>query len=366
MWLIETALASAQAKEEAARPAARPSSKSETSQVASITDGSDLAAAETELLVALTSELDSLKKLNAFQVLGLGYEATDADVRAAFGELTKRYHPDRYARFASADLRHLAAEIFILIRDAYRRLGDAAGRVQVLQSLGKSAPAPRAVPSPSRTPPSVPPPRATQRVAVPASPVAPVLPTVTVPVPAVLRPPGAPRRDALHRSTGDREPPPAPVAPPAPPLAAGSTTAPPGRAPSTPPVDRRATTSPFAQTQQVPVLPSSIDAAELAALEDLIDQARLDEALAGYRMLAKRNAHDRNAHDRNVRAGAELCEGLLALAARDRLEAAQRFETALEIDPSNERAARELAEMRRQATTERKGLLSRLMGKKEP
>ena len=47
------------------------------------------------------------------------------------------------------------------------------------------------------------------------------------------------------------------------------------------------------------------------------------------------------------------------------LEAAQRFESALEIDPSNERAARELADMRRQATNERKGLLSRLMGKKE-
>jgi len=109
------------------------------------------------------------------------------------------------------------------------------------------------------------------------------------------------------------------------------------------------------------VLPASSETTELAALEDLIDQGRLDEALAGYRMLARRHTHDRNA-----RAGVELCEGLLALAARDRLEAAQRFEMALEIDPSNERAARELAEMRRQATNERKGLLSRLMGKKEP
>ena len=71
-------------------------------------------------------------------------------------------------------------------------------------------------------------------------------------------------------------------------------------------------------------------------------------------------------NDRSFRAGIELCEGLRSLAARDRLEAAQRFETALEIDPSNERAARELADMRRQATNERKGLLSRLMGKKEP
>ena len=57
--------------------------------------------------------------------------------------------------------------------------------------------------------------------------------------------------------------------------------------------------------------------------------------------------------------------GLRAMAQRDRLEAAQRFEAALEIDPSNERAARELADMRRQATNERKGLLTRLMGKKE-
>jgi hypothetical protein len=36
----------------------------------------------------------------------------------------------------------------------------------------------------------------------------------------------------------------------------------------------------------------------------------------------------------------------------------------LEFDPTNERAARELAEMRRQATADRKGLLSRLLGKK--
>ena len=75
-------------------------------------------------------------------------------------------------------------------------------------------------------------------------------------------------------------------------------------------------------------------------------------------MLAKKNPQDRTA-----RAGIELVEGYKALQARDRLEAAQRFEAALEIDPSNERAARELADMRRQATNERKGLLSRLMKK---
>jgi tetratricopeptide (TPR) repeat protein len=96
-------------------------------------------------------------------------------------------------------------------------------------------------------------------------------------------------------------------------------------------------------------------------LEALIDAGKLDEAGAAYKIAAKKHPNDRA-----LRAGVELVEGLKALVARDRMEAAQRFEAALELDPSNERAARELAEMRRQATNERKGLLSRLMGKKEP
>jgi len=111
---------------------------------------------------------------------------------------------------------------------------------------------------------------------------------------------------------------------------------------------------------QPPPVIATAEAGDTSALEDMLDTGRTDDALAAYKLLAKKHPQDRG-----YRAGIELCEGLRALAARDRLEAAQRFETALEIDPSSERAARELAEMRRQATNERKGLLSRLMGKKE-
>src|SRR5690606_10537149 len=98
-------------------------------------------AAEAELIRALEAEVESLRKLNPFLVLGVGYETTDADVRAAFGELTKRYHPDRFARYQSGQLRQIAAEIFLLIRDAYRRLGDDNCRQQVLAMLGTKAPA---------------------------------------------------------------------------------------------------------------------------------------------------------------------------------------------------------------------------------
>jgi Tfp pilus assembly protein PilF len=95
-------------------------------------------------------------------------------------------------------------------------------------------------------------------------------------------------------------------------------------------------------------------------IEDLMDQGKFDEAIVAYKIASKKNPNDRAS-----RAGVEVAEGLRAISQRDRLEAAQRFEAALEMDPSNERAARELADMRRQATNERKGLLTRLMGKKE-
>jgi thioredoxin-like negative regulator of GroEL len=159
-------------------------------------------------------------------------------------------------------------------------------------------------------PQAVPPPRPTQRV-----------PVLTPPPTAHIVPPIPPRRAATD--------------------------------PGSPSTYRRAMSS-----QPPPPTGEPID---VSALEQLIDHGKLDDALAAYKQMAKKHPQDRN-----VRAGVELCEGLRAFAARDRLEAAQRFEAALEIDPSNERAARELADMRRQATNERKGLLSRLMGKKEP
>jgi thioredoxin-like negative regulator of GroEL len=138
-------------------------------------------------------------------------------------------------------------------------------------------------------------------------------------------------------------------------------------APPSPPTPPPPGPAPAIHTERKPVLVNSPlavgavgDVVDPGALEALLDEGRFDEALAAFKVLAKKTPADRAA-----RAGIELCEGLRALAARDRLEAAQRFEAVLEIDPSNERAARELADMRRQATNERKGLLSRLMGKKE-
>ncbi|HTL31868.1 MAG TPA: DnaJ domain-containing protein [Kofleriaceae bacterium] len=368
VWMIENALA--------AETKVRAASQSESTQAAppqaahrapTLSDGEDVSAAEVELIRALEAEAESLKKLNPFLILGVGYETTDVDVRHAFGELTKRYHPDRFARYQSGKLRQIAAEIFILIRDAYRRLADEKSRQQVVATLGRIPQ--RAQTQPRGSGPAQPPqpPRTggIPKVSVPAIPPKPGVPPDR---------PDSPTKPAVNITQQQHDAPTNPsgktaelahtelaraeqnlaIPVEAPKQESGKLRkpqqTPPGGLAATDKLPaKRATSSPIAE----PVDTTSVD--------DLIDEGKLDEALNGYRILAKKHPQDRA-----CRAGIELVEGLKALVARDRLEAAQRFEAALELDPSNERAARELAEMRRQATNERKGLLSRLMGKKEP
>lgn len=353
VWMIESALAAAENKvraqtgNEANQPAPRAST---------LSDGEDVTAAEAELIHALEAEAESLKKLNPFLVLGVGYDTTDEAVRHAFGELTKRYHPDRFARYQSVKLRQVAAEIFILIRDAYRRLADERSRQQVLATLrpriaNRPASEPRGVGPPQRpstrmarvnVPPRVPEPEpAAGPHDAPTNPSAKTSEIANTELAKSDRDLAVP----VEKAQDDRRDPRSfePTRPMPPQGGVSTDRLPPPGSP------RKSGTT----AVQEPV--------DTSAVELLVEQGKVDEALAQYKVLAKKHTQDRG-----VRAGIELCEGLRALAERDRLEAAQRFEAALELDPSNERAARELAEMRRQATNERKGLLSRLMGKKEP
>ena len=348
VWVIESALAAESKVRAASQPGVpdAPMPKAASGQVR-VDEGGDVAAAEQELLTALEAEAESLRKLNPFLVLGVGYETTDGDVRAAFGELTKRYHPDRFARYQSQKLKQIAAEIFILIRDAYRRLSDGTGRQQVLAQLGPRIPQ-RAQTQPRGSGPSPQKPTGQMpRIAVPPAPRDSMMDIPTKqhakgPHDAPTNP-SAKSAQLAHTelAKGNADELAVPVAKPRP---AGAV----------------ATPSRGVPTGPTPA-PAAADPGDVTALEALIDDGKLDEALAGYRILAKKHPQEKA-----YRAGIDLIEGLRALAARDRLEAAQRFEAALELDPSNERAARELADMRRQATNERKGLLSRLMGKKEP
>lgn len=352
MWIIETALARERSGDATAQTAAaalvtsinektRPGMP-KPSDMADLVAEQQLpvASAESELVLSLAEELSSLRRLNAFQVLGVSYDATDGDIRLAFAELTKRYHPDRFAKYTSAQLRMHAADIFILIRDAYQKLGNPAQRAQLAASLAKGgrASSPGYASAAGHGPvnaraPTTPranmPPAPSLHVAAPTRPLSGAAPTVPTPAGA---------QGAHGAAHGHHRPAPSPLQPSPPPPSASR--APAVRAPATP-----------APPQ---------GASWMAQVESLIGAKQYDAASSvalGQLKLAPA--------DHVAKAYLELCEGYRCAHEGDRMGAAERFETALEIDPSNDRAARELADMRRRATNERKGHLTRLMTKKD-
>jgi tetratricopeptide (TPR) repeat protein len=298
MWVIESALVSAgftikSAAAAVARPAAKPplekvplpppratptppkpvaSARPPTEipiEVDDFAQEPDAAAAEFDLVQALEAELTGLRGMNPFQVLNVGYEADDATVRGAFNELTKKYHPDRFARYQSERVRALASDIFIVIKEAYT----------------KAAPAPQPAPSP---------------------------------------PPPA-RRLTAEELFGD--------------------------------LDGMEAAGARAEAAAMP-----LDVEEKTGGEEadrLLAAGKLFEAAAAYEALLRIRPSLRPA-----RAGRELVSGLRDAAAGDRAAAARHFEAALELDPLNERAARELAALRRGATEQRRGFLGKLLGRK--
>ena len=349
MWLIESALANTkepqprsvsvpaagamQARRRSTAPPTNIPKRAPTNPTttpdseASLDSGANIVEAEAQLLQALKQELTALRKLNAFQMLDVDYNSDDAQVRTAFGKLTKRYHPDRFARYQSPEARQLASEIFILVRDAYRKVNTKATRGRTLAVIENR-----------------------QSIAAAQD----------------NQPPRAPTGGAKNTAPAVPAQRPSQPTPPAQPANRAQKPAQPASAAS-PPTPSLAANDLFTQTPpRIDTGPVKVDgnrkprAGTYSREQKLIEQGKYEEALTRYNLAARKIPGDARA-----RAGVELAEGLKVLAEGNNFEAAQHFEAVLELDPTNERAARELAEMRRQATNERKGLLARLLGKRE-
>ncbi len=312
----------------------------------SFDQGHVVIAAENELLSSLRNELSTLAKLNPFQVLGVGYGADDNDVRNAFGELSKRYHPDRFVRYQSRELSVLAEELFVRARDAFKQTSNAAARAAlaaqiVLEREPRKPPPPDLLKLTGRT-----------RAHSPTA-----------------RQPSQPSKDNQSTSPSDSD------------QRVGNAPTQPLHTPNTSSAQRLEPTQANANQQPTRHLrskgsqrakqdtelsqrsplaqPPTDELDPLVAFPDargLIERSRYTDA-AGLFKLASRRDRDNSA----AQAGVELAEGFRALAAGDRLEAAQRFEAVLDLHPANEVAARELAKMRRRSTNQRQGLLAKLM-----
>jgi curved DNA-binding protein CbpA len=86
-------------------------------------------------------------------VLGLPRASSEADVRAAFAQLARRFHPDKAHEPALADLSPELHAIFVRLAAAYEVLAKPASRAEYEQRLGRARPTPTragtAVPDPA-------------------------------------------------------------------------------------------------------------------------------------------------------------------------------------------------------------------------
>lgn len=95
-----------------------------------------------ELTIKVEQEkklLHRLKPFNAFQLLGIGLEADDEEVRANYHKLAARYHPDSADSNGSQELTQVNSELFILINEAYTAIEDGHKRAKYLQRIENEA-----------------------------------------------------------------------------------------------------------------------------------------------------------------------------------------------------------------------------------
>lgn len=88
-----------------------------------------LLAIETEAIAAILDELDY------FQVLKVPYEATAAEIRAAFHTESRLYHPDRWFHLEDQALKARIHRIYKRITEAWSVLRDEGSRVRYLADV---------------------------------------------------------------------------------------------------------------------------------------------------------------------------------------------------------------------------------------
>jgi len=119
-----------------------------------------------EVRIHLQAQLARAKGKHASAVLGVTPGAPAAEARRAFLDATKSYHPTRFARRAD-DIRELANEMFLLVKEAYESLSQGAVRRPAAQRPTVEGSATASVSLPKTPPASAAPPRPVDATTLP-------------------------------------------------------------------------------------------------------------------------------------------------------------------------------------------------------
>jgi len=95
-------------------------------------------------LEQLRKEVERLEKAHEFEVLGVSEQSSNEQVRTAYTELAKKYHPDGLRREALPELRQLRERAFARIGEAFSALDSEAKRKQRAAELAEDSPDARA------------------------------------------------------------------------------------------------------------------------------------------------------------------------------------------------------------------------------
>jgi len=100
-------------------------------------------ASTKEIEVAVLAEqveklLHKYEVANYYEILGIPTDAKEGDIKSAYHEMAKRYHPDRYeSKEFDPDFRANVERLFTFITGAYTTLSDPAARVSYDESRKK-------------------------------------------------------------------------------------------------------------------------------------------------------------------------------------------------------------------------------------
>lgn len=96
-------------------------------------------SARQEQIASLDRFLQLATTADHYALLGVARDAKDADIRSAFRDRTRKYHPDQHFRKIPEELQQRLATTYQKIQDAYRTLLDPKRRAMYDTSIGNYA-----------------------------------------------------------------------------------------------------------------------------------------------------------------------------------------------------------------------------------